>query len=419
MAKAKITKQSVDGTHPGAKDKLVWDSKLAGFGLKVTPAGNKVFVFQYRLGGRGAKVRRYTIGKFGKLTADKARGEAERLAMLVAQGIDPQRQKVEQQRQAIDLAFDKYVDRFERDCLKVKWKASHDEAKAMLDRYALPVLKDKPLPDISRADIRAAMAALRDKPAAASKFFAILRRLFNWAVSEGDIATSPLDGMEPPPVPVSRDRVLDDEELTLVWRATHSIGDLFGPMVRLLILTGARREEVAALPWDELRHKDRIWTLPADRAKNDEAVSTPLSSLAVAEISTLAAKIGKYEKWPRKGLLFSTTGVTPVSGYSKAKSRLDEAIIKLNDGAALPRWTLHDLRRTLATGMQRLGVRFEVTESILNHVSGSRSGISGIYQRYDWGPEKKAALQAWSDHIERVLSGEDDTNVVSLDKVRA
>jgi integrase len=136
----------------------------------------------------------------------------------------------------------------------------------------------------------------------------------------------------------------------------------------------------------------------------------------VAEIGALASKA---DKWPRRGLLFTTTGKTPVSGFSKAKKRLDAAIARLNEGEALEDWTLHDLRRTLATGMQRLGVRFEVTEAILNHVSGSRSGVAGIYQRHDWRPEKQTALQAWSDHIERLMSGADESNVVRLAEARA
>jgi hypothetical protein len=114
MVKGRITKAAADGFAPGLKDRLLWDEKLPGFGLKVTPGGSKVLIFQYRLGGRGAKVRQYTIGKFGPLTPDRARGEAERPAMLVAQGVDPQRQEVERQRIAIDLAFKSYVARADR-----------------------------------------------------------------------------------------------------------------------------------------------------------------------------------------------------------------------------------------------------------------------------------------------------------------
>lgn len=411
MATARITKQLLDGLKPGAKDAFVWDSKLAGFGVKITPSGSKVFIYQYRLGGRGAKVRRYTIGKFGSCTPDKARNEAEHLARLVAQGTDPQQAKAKHRRDVVDLAFDKYVERFETDYLKREWPASCADARATLDRFAVPVLKSKPLPAIDRRDLRAVLKPVQDKPATARKLFAILRRLFNFAVAEDDLAASPMAGMERPSGPASRDRVLEDWELELVWQASHKLGSPFGPLVRLLILTGARREEVAGLSWAELREDTAMWHLPAERAKKGNPLDLPLSSLAVQE---LAALKGKGDKWPRKGLLFSTTGKTPVSGFSKAKARLDAEIAKLNDKEPLADWRLHDLRRTLATGMQRLGVRFEVTEAILNHVSGAKSGVAGVYQRHHWADEKRTAIEAWACHVAGLLVEKDDTNVVAL-----
>lgn len=416
MATARITKQLLDTLKPGAKDAFVWDSKLAGFGVKVTPSGSKVFVYQYRLGGRGAKVRRYTIGKFGPFTPDKARNEAEHLARLVAQGTDPQQAKAKQRREAVDLAFDKYVERFETDYLKREWPASYADARATLDRFAVPVLKSKPLPAIERRDLRDVLKPVLGKPATARKLFAILRRLFNFAVAEDDLAASPMAGLEAPSAPASRDRVLEDWELKLVWQAAGKIGSPFGPLVRLLVLTGARREEVAGLTWAELREGAAMWHLPAERAKNGNALDLPLSALAVQE---LAAMKGKGDKWPRKGLLFSTTGKTPVSGFSKAKARLDAEIAKLNDKEALEPWRLHDLRRTLATGMQRLGVRFEVTEAILNHVSGAKSGVAGVYQRHDWAAEKRTALEAWASHVAGLLVEKDNSNVVALADKRA
>lgn len=164
MATARITKCLLDGMKPGEKDAFTWDNKLAGFGVKLTPSGSKVFIYQYRLGGRGAKVRRYTIGKLGPFTPDGARREAEHLARLVAQGTDPQQAKAKQRREVVDLAFDKYVERFDTDYLKREWPASCADARATLDRFALPVLKSKPLPAIDRSDIRAVLKPVRDKP---------------------------------------------------------------------------------------------------------------------------------------------------------------------------------------------------------------------------------------------------------------
>ena len=411
----RITKSSVDAAQPAEKDRLLWDDRLSGFGCKVTPKGSKIFVYQYRLGGRGSPVRRYTIGKYGELTAEQARREAETLALKVAQGTDPQRLKAEKVRVSVDLAFSVYVDRFHTDYLTKAWLASERDALVLLRRYAVPVLRNKPLTDITRKDITAVLAGARDKVATASLLFATLRRMMRWAVNQGDLERSPMEGMDAPAKAPSRDRVLSDDELRLVWRASFTLGYPFGQIIRLLIVTGARREEVTSLDWAELAQGDAIWTLPPNRSKNGVAARQPLSSLAVAELDALAASRGA---WPKDGLVFTTTGVTPSSGHSKAKARLDAEIARLaaEEGVVPPApWRVHDLRRTLATGLQRLGVRFEVTEAVLNHVSGSKGGVAGIYQRHDWADEKRAALQAWAEHVERLLTGADQTNVVQLE----
>lgn len=423
MAKGRITKNSVDVTHPAAKEVLLWDDKLSGFGLKVTPTGAKVYLFQYRLGGRAGKTRRVTIGKHGAFTPDAARKEAERLAQLVGKGVDPQQEKKDAARKAVDLAFKGYAATFVEDCLKVRWKSSHQMGETLLRLYATPVLGTKPLHEINRADIRAVLNKTKGKVATSRNLFATLRRLFRWAVSQGDIAHSPLDGMEPPPLPTARDRVLSDQELALAWNAAGELGYPFGPFVRLLIVTGQRLDEVSSLDWSELNKAAALWTLPAERAKNGKASLVPLSELAMAELNALAKRSKRKDGWPRTGFVFSTTGKTAISGHSAAKKRLDREIAllakKMDEPITVGPWVIHDLRRTLATGMQRLGVRFEVTEAILNHVSGSRSGVAGVYQRHDWGPEKKAALQAWSDHVEGLLTVKDTTNVVALAGRRA
>jgi integrase len=421
MARGRINKSSVDAILPGGAEVMLWDDKIAGFGLKVTPAGAKTYLFQYRLGGRAGRTRRFTIGRHGSLTPDRARREAERLAIIVAQGTDPQQEKQDKGRRAIDLAFKGYAQRFVEDCLKIRWKASHKDGEALLRLYAIPVLGNKSLPDIDRADIRAVLQPVRRKVATCRNLFAVLRRLFRWAVSEGDLKVSPLVGMEPPPLPVKRDRVLSDDEVRLFWRATEKQAYPFGPLFRLLLITGQRLEEVSGLQWSELEQAKATWSLPANRAKNGNASRVPLSKLALTELDALAKRTGRKDGWPRRGLVFTTTGETSVSGHSRAKARLDKNISDLaakEPDMHVGPWRLHDLRRTLATVMQRLGVRFEVTEAILNHVSGSKSGVAGVYQLHDWGTEKVTALQAWADHIAGLLSASDKSNVVSLASVR-
>ena len=417
MPTIRITKAAVDAIQPTEKDQLYWDNRLPGFGCKVTPKGSKIFIYQYRLGGRGSPARRFTIGKHGALTADQAKREAEMLALKVAQGSDPQRVKAETARVAVDLAFKPYVEKFAAECLRAEWPATHRYVHSLLVRYAVPVLGNKPLNDITRKDINAVLAPVKTKAATAANLFGVIRRLLRWAVEQEDLERSPIEGVKGPKPPPSRDRVLDDAELLLVWKASDALGYPFGPLIRLLILTGARREEIAALEWAEIDRETCVWVLPPSRSKNGVAARQPLSSLAVAELDILAERHGTAASWPKLGLVFSTTGNTSVSGYSRAKNRLDKAIDALaekQDALPPPPWRVHDLRRTLATGLQRLGVRFEVTEAVLNHVSGSKSGVAGIYQRHDWAQEKAVALEAWAGHVELLLTGADKANVVHL-----
>lgn len=395
MPTARITKRSVDALEVGSRDIFLWDDELRGFGLRLTPGGARSYVLQYRMGGREAPSRRYTIGAHASpWTPEKARKEAERLKILVRQGIDPAQAERERRRQAVDLSFERYVDSFTDLYLKKRWKQWQLGA-GVLRREAIPVLGSKPLPNIKRSDLNPIWDRSRDRPAVARVTHATLRKLFRWAVSRGDIERSPLEGIEaPPPVP-ARDRVLDDQELAAFWRSTPQLGPIFDVYFKLLLLTAQRREEVAGLDWAELDRAKREWWLPRYRTKNGKEQLVPLSDLAV---EVLDGRAGGAE-WPTAGLVFTTTGKTPISGFSKAKSRLDAQMDEqLSREPGKHPWRAHDLRRTVATGLQRLGVRFEVTEAILNHVSGSRSGIAGVYQRYDWAAEKREALQKWADY---------------------
>jgi len=433
MATRKINKRNVDALKPRLvkdekRDGFIWDDELRGFGCKVTPAGNKVFVIQYRMGGRGHKTKRYTIGTYGSpWTADAARDEARRLLQMVRQGRDPLEERDDRRRVSSDLAFGAYADRFLDEYERRNRKTSYDDAEAVFRLHLRPFFKSKPLPAISRGEVASLFDTIPAKRVALRrKLYAILSRLFRWAVGRGDLDRSPLEGFEVPPAPDSRDRVLKDWELRLAWLAADKLGYPFAALYRLLIGTGQRREEVAGLNWKELNRDTSEWHLPATRSKNGIASVIPLSDLMIAELDGIA----KVEKWPRRGLVFTTTGETPVSGYSRGKARLDKQMLKIARDEAekagddpeqveIEPWRVHDLRRTLATGMQRLGVRFEVTEAILNHVSGSKSGVAGVYQRHDWRDEKRAALNAWAAHIGKLVRPSDETNVISLAEARA
>ena len=400
MATARITKHAVDTLLPAMKDHFLWDDELRGFGLRMTPAGARSYVLQYRMGGREAPSRRYTIGRHASpWTPQTARKEAERLMIQIHQGIDPVQAEHERRRQAVDLAFAAYAESFIDLYLKKRWKQWTLGA-GVLRREAVPVLLSKPLPSIKRSDLAGVWDRTQDRPAIARMTHATLRKLFRWAVSRGDLDRSPLEGVEaPPPVP-ARERVLTDGELAMIWASCEPLGYPFAGLIRMLMLTGQRRDEVASLDWKELDRAQRLWVLPSQRAKNNKPHLVPLSDLTIKVIDDTAGS----DAWPRNGLVFSTTGRTPVSGFSKDKRRIDDFLgANLPPGVELQPWRIHDLRRTTATGLQRAGVRFEVTEAVLNHVSGARGGIAGVYQRHDWADEKRDALERWETHLSGLL----------------
>ncbi len=393
MATGKITKRTLDALQANAVAGFLWDEDLKGFGLRITSAGAASYVIQYRMGGREAKSRRYTIGSHGSpWTPANARAEALRLLVLVAQGIDPVESDKQRRREAVDLAFSNYADHFAKSCKGKGWSIL---VKRSLRLHVKPVLRDKALPAITRIDIVAVFDKMPDEQVANRRnVFAVLRRLFRWAVSRGDIPSSPMEGMETPPAVKSRERWLSDPELARVWLQAPHCHRSFGPIVRLLIATGQRREEITGLHWDELDRSECELRLAGVRTKNGEPTTIPLNDLAVAELD----RVANDDRWPKRGRVFPTSTGAAFTGHAKGKAKLD-TLVAQDGGGHVPPWRLHDLRRTLATGFQRLGVRFEVTEAVLNHVGGSRSGVAGVYQRHDWKPEKRHAVNAWNDHI--------------------
>ena len=391
---ARLTQRLVNAAASGSASTIIWDEDVKGFGLRVTAGGHRSYVFQYRIGGRGAPSRRVTIGTHGSpWTPDTARREAISLLTKVRQGQDPMAMLKTMREEALTQSIEAYVDAFVDRYLKANWVRSWREGERVLRAYVVPEWKGKVLRKITRRDVTALMDSLSDRPATARLTFATLRKMFRWAVGRGDLDASPVTDLSSPTQVKSRDRVLSDAEVGAIWRASGGIGFPFGPITQLLMVTAARREEVAAMRWSEL--EGDLWVLPADRAKNGLQHRVPLSPLALAILEGL----------PRgtSDLVFTSTGKTAPSGFSKAKARLDTLLaadpIVVAEGLFQTPFRTHDIRRTVATGLQRLGVRFEVTEAVLNHVSGARSGVAGIYQRHEWTSEKRDALGDWSRHL--------------------
>lgn len=452
MAKAPITKRTVDAAKPEKVDYVIWDDggkeTIKGFGLKVTPNGGKVYVYQYRIARAGMAAqtspRKYTIGKHGELTPDQARIRARELAAMVTQGIDPRQRELdaiaaqdEANRRAeekarldaelsFDLMADKWLDEYSYRNGQPRSGRSIEQARSVIKTHLRPKLGNLPLPAITPANLRSIINAIPSRRVATRRtVFAYASILFGWAHKRGDIAENPLRAIAKPDAPTARDRVLTDEELAVIWQATLALRAPLGPFYRILVLTGQRREEVASMDWAELDRDNAIWTIPAVRAKNGTTHIVPLSDAVLDEIDRLALlcqvkdEISEpgTKRWPKAGPVISVRGYVSLSSFSQAKKLLDAEIAKIRvDNLPMTSWRVHDLRRTLATGFQRLGVRFEVTESVLNHLSGAKGGVAGIYQRHDWATEKRSALDAWARHVATIIApaSKEGGNVVPL-----
>ena len=273
--------------------------------------------------------------------------------------------------------------------------------------------KGRAISSLARADVVDVLDQIvaDGKPTKANHARAVLHLFFGWCMRRGVIDVNPVTIIDRPAPRKARDRVLSDSELALFWRAADDDA-VFGAMYKLLLLTGQRRDEVRAATWQEFDFENATWTLPGTRTKNHRTHVVPLSPQAI----TLLNAIPRIGRRPR--LLFTTTGDSMISGLSRGKERLDRRMLELahqsNIVAAIPPFVIHDIRRSCATGMQRLGVRLEVIERVLNHSGGSFAGIVGVYQRYSYDDEMRAALSAWGAHIDSIIGAQAAGNVVKL-----
>jgi integrase len=401
-----------------------------GLYLVVQPSGAMSWAVRYRIDGAPKKL---TLGTYPDLSIANARRKAEAAIGDVAKGNDPAGQKqaarlaAKAEKEADVDRVERVIDLFVERHAKVKTK-DWRETKRMLDKEVAGRWKGRRLSQITRAQVHEMLDEIVDsgRPIRANRVFAQFRKMCNWAIGRGIIDRSPCLGVTAPTAETKRERVLSDNEIRLAWSAFETIGWPFGPIGKLLLLTGARRDEVAGMRWSELDLGGRTWTLPKERTKNKRDHEIPLSDAAIRIIEGLP-RIGDG----KGGFVFTTTGATAVSGFSRAKGAVDKAILETTkedaevrgddpaDVRAPDRWTFHDLRRTLATNLQKLGVKLEVTEAVLNHVSGSRAGIVGIYQRHEYAAEKRAALDAWARRLEAIVTGAEASNVFEFAKARA
>jgi integrase len=417
-----LTIQSVERMKPDPARRLeIPDAALPGLYLVVQPSGVKSWAVRYRASG---KPRKLTIGSYPAIGLGDAREEARKAIRKVGHGLDPAGEKKDAAETAKNEDPDKdlfatVVGRFLERHVRVKNKErSAEETERNLRLHVLPKWGDRKIQDITRTDVIDLLDEIADRgtPIAANRTLASIRTLFNWALDRSVIGSSPCVRVTPPAEEKSRDRVLSDQEIILLWSAADAIGWPFGHLTKLLLLTAQRRDEAAKITWSELAEGGTLWTIPKERTKNGEVHDVPLSASAQRVVSDAPKVAGK------KGFIFTTTGDAAVSGYSKAKSRLDTGMLRIArklaeeqgddpDSVQIAPWRLHDLRRTAASGMARLGTPVHIIEAVLNHRNGHISGVAAIYNRYSYAAEKRRALDAWADHVMRLLPAQSEHSV--------
>jgi len=380
-----------------------------------------------------ANPTRRTLGSFPEISLADARQMAVNWKSLIRKGIDPAeeakriREEAEHKRESRRFLTE-VLDQYEADRL-INLRRGKATRRALDGSCGLLLeFKDCEITSITRADIRSVLRKrAQTSPISANRQLAYANAFFNWCVTEDILAVNPAYSIPKPASETARDRHHSLDELSEIWMAAEKLGYPFGPLVRLLIALPMRREELAAIPVAELElgeeaSSEGIWTLPAERTKRANALRVPVSPLASMIIKDAIADEGRPQNSP---FVFSKTGKTSVSGFGKAKQRLDRLIAKNRAKVAeeagtsplqMPHWTLHDLRTTFTTlACDELNVEAAVADRILNHVaSATTSKIMRVYNKSEMFEPRRRALIGWATLLETQIIGAGSLNVVEL-----
>ena len=380
-----MTKSAIDGLAVAEKDTVYWDQGLPGFGVKVTPRGRKVFIVMYRLGGAGSRLRKYTMGPYGRVTLPMARAQAQKIFAARLDGRDPAEEKKQARRRLVVDQVEDLVETYIRERLsKVRTARTLSNR---LRRDVIPYWGAKSVHDIKKRDVIDLVSKISERNSHAGyRLLKMLKTFFRWCVGRAVIEASPAEGLSTDHREVSRDRVLTDNELAAIVVAARKMPWPYGGIVEFLALTGQRREEVVQASPVEIDPEARTWCIAAHRTKNCKAHIVHLSEPAWAVIS--GHLTGRY--------IFPTSTGHHFQAYSTSKRALDEL-------SSTTGWRLHDLRRTIVSGMARMGIPPHVADKILNHQSGTISGVAAVYQRHDFLAERKDALDRWGAHVTELV----------------
>ena len=408
--KLKLDTKTIAGLElaKGRREDFAWDTEIEGFGLRLRRSGEdtrRTYVAQYRIGGR--RSRRVTLGAAAKLTPTQAREAARKILARVSLGDDPQAEK-QAKREAQAQTFKAVVEDYLADRLPALRPASYRLARLYLAGPYFKPLHSMPLASIRRGDVATCVRVITHahSPATAVAARRAASAFFAWAIAQdllGDGA-NPVTGSYRAGNLEARDHVLTDVELIAVWRACGD--DDYGRIVRLLILLGSRRQEVGGMRWSELDIDAGTWTLPAERSKNHKPLTVTLPPAAFEIVKSV----------PRttRDQLFGSYSPKGFGAWDEGKRALDKRL-----GGQVRSFRNHDIRRSVATKMADIGVQPHIIEQILNHQSGHKAGLAGVYNRSQYDREVTAALARWANHVTALIEGRAGSNVVSLQHVLA
>ncbi len=420
--RTKLTPKAVESVKAPKAGRLdVWDKLTPGLHLRITEHDHRTWNVVVWTGPADARrQRRIKLGHPRRedgesvLTLAEARDKAREVQKSAAEGkLDGGAKEVattSNSFRAVAAEYLKYLAANRR-------PVTVSEARRVLELHDdLKAWRDLPIANITPDHVREVRDRIaRRAPISSNRTLARVHAMFRWAVDEGRLSTSPAAGIRKAKIKEDeRDRVLGDDELRWFWIGCDELEWPFGPLCQLLLLTAQRRDEVAEMCWSEVKLGKQTWTLPKHRAKNGKAHLTHLSDPAVEILTGLAEKRGKIEMLRKSDLVFTTNGVSGVSGFSRAKRRLDAAMLEArDDDAEIEPWTLHDLRRSAATGMAGLNIPPHVVDKILNHSTGTIRGVAAVYNRHQYLEERQNALDAWGRFLMGLVTPQ-PTNVTQL-----
>lgn len=415
MARAMTTK-GVEAIKPDPEKRVeIPNPAVSGLYLVVQPSGAKSWALRYRFGGKPAKL---TLGKWPMMGVADARTAATEALDAVEHGRNPAVTKMAakaDRREAMLSERDRIttlVELFDKRHLSSLKRGR--EARRALDVHVVGAWRDRDIGEITKRDVIELLDGIADsgRMVTANRVRAYLNKFLNWAVERDIIPMNPATGVKAVAKEMSRDRVLSDNEIRLLWLAGDRLGFPWGGFAKTLLLTGQRLNEVAQMTHGEINRD--LWSLPPIRTKNGRAHDVPLAGATLDVLAALPPTSASYR--------FSTNGTSPLQGFHKGNKHVRDMMTKIaseeaGEAVEVEHWTWHDLRRTCATGMARLGIAVRVTEACLNHVSGTAAGIVSVYQRHDYADEKRQAFEAWARFVAEMVDGKSD-NVVRLGAVR-